>query len=188
MHVGRKHDMTMSRVERVSRAGAVALLAATVALTLGTGTAAAAPPGFPDLDAFTPVEANQYAASAGKTSVAVKFSTPDGLECGLANYGPDSPETQNYAWCSGGIPGMPADAESVHGEADKVTGYGGPVFMYKFVKNGGFKPGPQKILDVGQKISSANITCVIGADRLAACINRVDNHGFVLQPSGSWTF
>lgn len=178
--------MTTSPIKQASRTIAAAVAVSAAVLGLGTGTAAAAPPEFPDLDAFAPVDAARYSVSF--PSKAIHFSTPDGLECGLANYGPDSPGTQNYAWCSGGIPGMPADAESVNGEADKVTGYGGPVFMYKFVKNGGFKPGPQRLVGVGQKISSANITCAVGADRLTACINRVDNHGFVLQPSGSWTF
>jgi hypothetical protein len=31
-----------------------------------------------------------------------------------------------------------------------------------------------------------NVTCVVGADGLTACID--GDHGVVLQPSGSWTF
>jgi hypothetical protein len=83
---------------------------------------------------------------------------------------------------------MPADAESVHGKTDKVMAVGGQVPTYKFLRGGGGTPGMWKTVEVGQQISSSNITCVVGADRLTACINRVDNHGFVLQPSGSWTF
>lgn len=175
--------MTTPRIKQVSRTIAAAVAVSSAVLGLVTGTANAAPSGFPDLDAFAPVEANQYAASAGKTSVAVKFSTPDGLECGLSNLGPDNPTIHTYAWCIGPIPGMPADAPVVHGTTDKVMSNGAGL-----VRGGGGTPGPQRLVDVGQKISSANITCVVGADRLTACINRVDNHGFVLQPSGSWTF
>lgn len=175
--------MTTSRPKWVSRAAETALVTAIATLGLGTATAQAAPPGFPDLDAFAPVNAGQYALQQPKASPAIKFATPDGLECGISLYGPDDPTIHTYAWCIGPIPGMPDDAPVVHGPTDKVMSNGAG-----FVRGGGGTPGPQKVIEVGRKISSANITCVIGADRLTACINRVDNHGFVLQPSGSWTF
>jgi hypothetical protein len=44
------------------------------------------------------------------------------------------------------------------------------------------------MLNVGQKITAANTTCLVGADRLTACIDPILNRGFVLQSSGSWTF
>lgn len=175
--------MTTSPIKQVSRTIAAAIAASAAVLGLGTGTAAAAPPRFPDLDAFTPVNAGQYALQQAKASPAIKFATPDGLECGISLYGPDDPTIRTYAWCIGPIPGIPDDAPVVHGPTDKVMSNGAG-----FVRGGGGAPGPQKVVEVGQKISSANITCVVGADRLTARINRVDNHGFVLQPSGSWTF
>lgn len=45
-----------------------------------------------------------------------------------------------------------------------------------------------KLLDVGQKVTTANTTCLVGANRLTACIDPILNRGLVLQPSGSWTF
>jgi hypothetical protein len=39
-----------------------------------------------------------------------------------------------------------------------------------------------------QKISGTNGTCAVGENELVACIDADNKHGFVLQPSGSWTF
>ena len=50
-------------------------------------------------------------------------------------------------------------------------------------------PNKYTLLDVGQKLSYQNMTCAVGADRLIACLDTTSGqHGFVLQPSGSWAF
>jgi len=51
-------------------------------------------------------------------------------------------------------------------------------------------PTNDALLSVGQKLidDAHGITCVVGVANLTACINTTTNHGFVLQPSGSWTF
>jgi hypothetical protein len=59
---------------------------------------------------------------------------------------------------------------------------------YSFQKGTGCPVVTSPLLNVGQKITKADITCVVGADRLTACIDPILNRGFVLQPSGSWTF
>jgi hypothetical protein len=40
----------------------------------------------------------------------------------------------------------------------------------------------------GHKLSGENGTCAVGDNGLVACIDADNRHGFVLQPSGSWTF
>lgn len=39
-----------------------------------------------------------------------------------------------------------------------------------------------------EKLVDGGMSCAVGTDRYVACINMRTNHGFVLQPSGSFTF
>lgn len=59
---------------------------------------------------------------------------------------------------------------------------------YSFQEGTGCQILTTPLLNVGQKITTAGITCAVGGDRLTACIDPLLNRGFVLQPSGSWTF
>lgn len=43
-------------------------------------------------------------------------------------------------------------------------------------------------ISTGKKLVGDNSTCVVGKKNLVACIDADHKHGFVLQPSGSWTF
>lgn len=43
-------------------------------------------------------------------------------------------------------------------------------------------------ITAGKKLTGDNATCVVGDDNVVACIDADFKHGFVLQPSGSWTF
>ncbi|WP_204161250.1 hypothetical protein [Mycolicibacterium conceptionense] len=43
-------------------------------------------------------------------------------------------------------------------------------------------------ITAGKKLVGDNSTCVVGKNNLVACIDAHHKHGFVLQPSGSWTF
>jgi hypothetical protein len=51
-------------------------------------------------------------------------------------------------------------------------------------------PSVDPVLGAGQKVTNTalGITCVVGEDSLTACIDTRTDHGFVLQPSGSWVF
>lgn len=40
----------------------------------------------------------------------------------------------------------------------------------------------------GHKLVGNHGTCAVGDNGLVACIDADNKHGFVLQPSGSWTF
>jgi len=151
-------------------------------------TAAAAPPGFPDLDAFQPVDPAQY-ATGGRGGGQTFFATPDGLQCGWPIV--NKPDDHVSAGCDGPLPGLPvtapvgSDGCSVVGTATSLPSDLGP---YGFQRGTGCPVLTSQVLNVGQKITAANITCVVGADRLTACIDPILNRGFVLQPAGSWTF
>ncbi|WP_322857756.1 hypothetical protein [Mycobacterium shigaense] len=172
----------------------VAVIAATVAVVgLGCshttpGIAKAAPPNFPDLNAFQPVDPAPYTATA-RAGGAAYFATPDGLQCSLPN--PARPGDHVSASCDGPLPGLPADSSV---GSDGCSMVGSPTSLptdlgpYRFQAGTGCPIITSPLLNAGHKITKADITCVVGADRLTACIDPILNRGFVLQPSGSWTF
>ena len=56
-------------------------------------------------------------------------------------------------------------------------------------KGAGWHRTSLEALAAGQKLSYLNVTCAVGADNLIACLDTTSgDHGFVLQPSGSWAF
>ncbi|BBY24079.1 hypothetical protein [Mycobacterium stomatepiae] len=152
------------------------------------GIAKATPPNFPDLNAFQSVDPAPYTASA-RGGGATYFATPDGLQCSVPN--PGKPGDHVSASCDGPLPGLPAnspvgsDGCSVVGTPTSLPTDLGP---YGFQKGTGCPIITSPLLNVGQKITKGDITCVVGADRLTACVDPILNRGFVLQPSGSWTF
>ena len=140
----------------------------------------AEPLGFPDLAAFTEAPLSVDYSRPDKWANGYSFfRTPDGLNCMAGS----------LVRCSGPLPGLPpaefgdcADVRQTHEEADD----GEP---FTFARGSACRPEPDQLLDVGQKltlIGNHTTTCVVGPDRLTACIRA--GHGFVLQPSGSWVF
>jgi hypothetical protein len=91
--------------------------------------------------------------------------------------------------CNGNIRGVP---DSVPGtgcvsvrKPDPATGDA----PYVFERSGHeCTLSRRPLMDVGRKLSGKNGTCAVGDDGLVACIDADNKHGFVLQPSGSWTF
>jgi len=138
------------------------------------------PPGFPDLAAFTEAPLSVDYSRPDKWANGYSFfRTPDGLSCMAGS----------LVRCSGPLPGLPvaqfgdcAEVLQTYEEADA----GQP---FTFARVSGCRQEPDQLLDVGQKLTLAGnftTTCVVGPDRLTACIRA--GHGFVLQPSGSWVF
>ncbi len=137
----------------------------------------APPAGFPDLNAFTTVDPKDF--NLGGTA----FVSPEQIHCVLDN-GPSKTVV-----CGGNIDGVP----------DSLGGDGCPRVSkpddspsdtpYSITRTKGacasarFKP-----ITPGKKLIGDNSTCVVGKDDLVACIDAHHKHGFVLQPSGSWTF
>lgn len=161
-------------------AGAAAMLSA--------APAHGQPPGFPDLGAYQPVDPARYTASA-RAGGAAYFVTPDGLQCVLP--APGAPGQHVSASCGGRLPGLPPDAPV---GADGCSAVGSPSQLpgdlspYTFQAATGCPVISAPALEVGQKITASDITCVVGPDRLTACIDPSLNRGFVLRPEGSWTF
>ena len=154
----------------------------------GPDTATATPLGFPDLNAFQPVDPTGYTASA-RAGGAAYFVTPDGLQCTLPN--PPKPGEHVSASCSGPLPSLPAGAAVATDGCSQVaapTSLPTDLNPYTFEQGTGCPILTSPLLDVGQKITKGDITCVVGADRLTACIDPTLNRGFVLQTAGSWTF
>lgn len=152
------------------------------------GTANAIPPGFPDLDTFSPVDPRGYTAGAFGPGAAY-FVTPDGLQCVLPN--PYKPGDHVSASCTGPLPGLPLNTPIGPDGCSTVTtpsSLPDDLGPYSFQKGTGCPILTSPPLTVGQKITTGGITCAVGDDRLTACIDHVLNRGFVLQPSGSWTF
>jgi len=150
--------------------------------------ATAAPPGFPDLNDFQPVDPAPYTMHFGRGGGGVFFATPDGLQCGWASLA-NGPEVHVSAGCNGPIPGL----DSALVGNDGCSGVGASTSLPSDLGPYGFSKGgcpviSTPLLNVGQKITAANTTCLVGADRLTACIDPILNRGFVLHPSGSWTF
>ncbi len=153
-------------------------------------TACGAPSGFPDLDAFHAVDPASYTTHFGRGGGGVFFATPDGLQCGWASLA-NGPDDHVSPGCTGPLPGVPgSDSRAEGGEC---MGVGAPTSEPSDLGPYGFKQETcptitSAVLHVGQKITAANTTCLVGADRLTACIDPILNRGFVLEPSGSWTF
>lgn len=176
---------------RIATAVIIAIFTtATVGCARGTpGVATATPPKFPDTNAFQPVDPARYTIGFGRGGGGVFFATPDGLQCGWASLA-NGPQDHVSAGCSGPIPGLPEGAPRGRYGCQSV---GTASSMASDLSPYGFFDGTcpaitSPMLNVGQKITAANTTCLVGADRLTACIDPILNRGFVLQSSGSWTF
>lgn len=155
----------------------LAVLVFVLAACSSTSELPAPPEGFPDLNSFTAVDPKDY--SLGGTA----FVSPEQIHCVLDN-GP-----RKTVVCGGNIDGVP----------DSLGGDGCPRVSkpddspsdtpYSITRTKGacasarFKP-----ITTGKKLKGDNSTCVVGKNNLVACIDADHKHGFVLQPSGSWTF
>ncbi|MFY2861497.1 hypothetical protein ACOJVU_17550 [Mycobacterium sp. THU-M104] len=186
--------------------GALALVAATAmasAITAAAPRAAAQPPpGFPTLDDFSAVPADGYLTTTGPgTSPRIRFSAPNNLVCDFYGGPPPAPRPSQDIRCNGDMPGMsdvpfpggshPRPGECVVG----AVNFKGPGYALSRMSYGGCDGSPAslpssgKLLGPGQKLSYLNVTCVVGTDNLAACLDTTSgDHGFVLQRSGSWAF
>ncbi|OBG37567.1 hypothetical protein A5672_18170 [Mycobacterium alsense] len=190
------------RAGRAMRAlGGLTLAAAAIA-GAPPRAGASPPPGFPNLDGFTAVPADGYAATPPQGGAPrISFSATPTLVCDF--YGGSAPPTQpsQDIKCSGDMPGMddvPISGGGRPRPGDCVVGaanFKGPGYALSRMSYGGCDGNPPalppagKPLDAGQKLSYLNVTCAVGADSLVACLDTTSgDHGFVLQRSGSWAF
>jgi hypothetical protein len=158
--------------------------------TPGDAHSEPAAPQFPDLSSYSAVKAEQfYLPLRGGPSY--EFITPNQIHCRT---------TLGGIACSGNLPAVPDSAPEEKGdgcalvEGDLSTsGHTGP---YSFSRGNGqcppFGGDHFETLAAGQKTTlymfqTSTVTCGVGPNDLLACTD-TDSHGFVVQPSGSWTF
>jgi hypothetical protein len=179
-------------------------------LTLGMASAIASaqhaaaqpPPRFPNLDGFTAVPSDGYATTSSTGNPPrINFSATNTLVCDFYGGTAPAPQPSQDIKCSGDMPGM--DDVSFPGAGhlrpgDCVVGsvnFKGPGYELSRMSYAGCGGNPAalpygaKPLGSGQKLTYLNVTCAVGADILVACLDTTSgDHGFVLQPSGSWAF
>lgn len=140
--------------------------------------AAAQPLHFPDLSAFAEAPTpSQFSRPDKWANGYMFFRTPDGVNCMIG-------ATKT---CHGNLPGLaPAQTSACSSviQDDPST----PFRINRSDQQ--CVPATDAVLNPGYKLTfeARGTTCVVGQDRLTACIDSWHNHGFVLQPSGSWTF
>jgi hypothetical protein len=164
--------------------------------------AAQPPPGFPRLDNFTAVPVDGYVSRPGPgVSARISFSAPYTLACDFYGGPAPAPQPSQDIRCNGDMPGMddvPFPGGGHPRPGDCVVGainFKGPGYELSRMSYGGCNGNPAelpssgKLLGVGQKLSYLNVTCVVGADNLVACLDTTSGyHGFVLRRSGSRAF
>lgn len=182
--------------------GGLLLAAASAIAVTAPRAAAQPPPGFPNLDTFTPVPVDGYAATLHPgTSPRISFAASPTLTCDFYGGPAPVPQPSQDIKCSGDMPGtddlpFPGAGHPRPGDCvvDEVN-FKGPGYELSRMSYGGCDGSTAavqsggKSLGVGQKLSYLNVTCAVGADTLVACLDTTSgDHGFVLQRSGSWAF
>ena len=154
--------------------------------------ASAEPPNFPDFTGFAVVtDAHGGLYQRGSQTI-VAFSTPDGVRCGihpLAGIG-------NSVRCYGSVPGLQGLGLSLDRSVENPCDFGEATL--RAANPGALKlvrgTCPTELADVapmavGQQVRVGTTTCGVAAGDVTACIDKTGGgHGFVLQPSGSWSF
>jgi hypothetical protein len=159
----------------VARCAAVLLLG--LAACSSSPKTAAPPANFPDLSAFTAVDPNDPKLTS------TSFVSPTQISC-VVDFGP-----QRAIVCSGNLQGLPSSVMGTGCPAVRKANESTSDASYTFERS-----GPECVSDramplaAGKKFVGKNGTCAVGDDGLVACIDADNKHGFVLKPSGSWTF
>ncbi|MDT5064895.1 MAG: hypothetical protein QOK02_1050 [Mycobacterium sp.] len=160
---------------------ATATVTAGVAVVSTAPATQAQPPNFPDLKAFTDAPANlHFSRPVRWASGYAFFRTPDGVNCMMGS----------VTRCTGSLPGLPPGEYGACATVLQTYEEETRSLPFRFeASSEDCGPTTDDPLGVGQKLTFTTnyaTTCVVGEGRLTACIQ--NEHGFVLQPSGSWVF
>lgn len=169
---------------------------ASIAVSAGLVAAPAAnaqPPSFPDIDSYPAVDLDEYQVIGAHPSMSGwVFSTPGGLKC------QDSMIADLGVSCSGPIVGTRSRMNSV-GVSLRSEGQ----FRYSADESDDGHPYP--LVAAGSKIEPGNgVVCAVLTDEALACRAKkpdswpkdtpdppdrhYSEHGFVVQPAGSWVY
>jgi len=179
------------RPARVRGSAAIVAAAAVVACghtEPGTAVAEPAPHVFPNLDEFVADQSNAfYRPLRGGPSYV--FYSPGGIVCSItlgsmacSGRFSDQPYGLDSTSCSFAQPVDQASANAPHTYeiSPLPTCPSGPT-------------SPDQILPAGRKFAvvsspGTSFTCAVGPAERVACIDQIHNHGFVIEPTGAWTF
>lgn len=171
---------------------AIFFVAAGVAVAICPAAQAAPPPNFPDFTGFAVVTDTHQGGYHRQVAEVVKFATPDGVLCGINALG----GVGNSVRCYGSVPGLQAVAVTSDPTAVSPCDFGvaqlhsaSPAVLSQVNGDCPTDLADSAPLSVGQKVVVGTTTCGVAVDDVTACIDKTDGgHGFVLRPSGSWTF
>lgn len=177
-------------------------LAAVPAIVSAPHAAAAPPPRFPDLSRFVAVPVDGYATSPQDGSgPRIRFSPTPTLVCDFYGGPAPAPQPSQDIKCSGDMPGMddvtfPGGGHPKPGDCVvSAVNFKGPGYELSRMSYGGCDGNPPAVapggkpLAPGAKLSYLNVTCAVDAGNVVACLDTTSgDHGFVLEPSGSWAF
>ncbi len=181
----------------VMRMISAAVCAATTMVCLSS-IAGATPENFPDLSTYQQVNPENYGGEFSYATAGVRFRTPDGLHCSLSR---NMKASSSVASCRGKLPGANG-ATGVMASTFAPTTWQqvdlGKPETYQEMRQEGSRevpldPSAFKPLPAGSRITYQNISCAVSDAVTTACIigsaaTTFDEHGFVLQPGGSWIF
>ncbi|MBB2989566.1 hypothetical protein FHR72_001029 [Mycolicibacterium iranicum] len=155
----------------LSRSALAAVCVAAAGVLNASGLAAAQPPAPPppppppNVNAYAPANPKDFAVHQG---TAYAFTTA-GLTCMVQRSGP-------YG-CSGVLPGAPGGANLVSGRSGVVPGFG--------VAPGPILTEPVNALPPNTRVSFGTVSC--GGDGIVtACVDSVNQSGFVVSPEATW--
>lgn len=164
----------------ISRLSTVSLTALAIGL-IGSCTANAEPPEFPDIKSYKPVDVQEYTISLPNTGSEpidfVYFQTPDGLLCSFLS---------GEAGCTGdNIPGVSAKDKNPYTDIGTDSGIK-PMGSTPFI-NGRVQGHEVKVLPALHSITVDGSTCGVDDKGTTACR---DSHqrGFVISPHGTAWF
>ena len=155
----------------------------------GTARTEPVPHVFPDLGRFTEANLAQYYVPL-RGGPTYQFGTPSGLHCEFNGRGP---------WCSGRFSSNPYspddDVCSLGGRPNAATSNDEHVYQIERADKEcqSTAPDNDRILDAGNKLTidwpdAGKFACAVGPADRVACIDQIRNHGFVIEPTGAWTF
>lgn len=170
----------------------VFLVAGGVAVAVCPSAQAAPPPNFPDFTGFAVVTDSHQGDYHREATEVVKFATPDGVFCGINALGGVGSSVR----CYGPVPGLQDLAVTAVPTALSPCDFGvaqlhsaSPAVLSQINGDCPTDLTGSAPLSVGQKVVVGTTTCGVAADNVTACIDKTGGgHGFVLRPSGSWTF
>jgi hypothetical protein len=189
--------MADAPTSRLWRSVTTVLLAAVVAALAiaactraqpGTASAQPAPHVFPDLSQFTEASPDTFhqPLRGGPSYV---FYTPGGIVCTI---------TLGTMGCSGKFSAQPYAADTTTCSFAQPADQTGPnpAHTYTISTLDQCPSAPtasDPVLPAGHKLDvvsppDTSFTCAVGPAERVACIDQIRKHGFVIEPTGAWTF